>query len=136
MAISDNSTPIKGMLPIYSQRRSSLLDLLENTDVYTEKWRVEFKIGDEDASLSGGVDLGDLVRGKGRSVPENGSLGSSETEPLARGLAVEAHVPTIDTTLQGIPREIRHQRQWANEARMATQRCGYYHSQSAKMLLK
>ena len=137
MGISGTSTPVKGRLPIYSQRRSSLLGLPEDTDVDTRKRRVEFEVGDdEDTPLCGRVGVGELGRGEGRSVPETGSLGLSEMESFAHGLATQAHLLTISATLQDIPRELSLECQRASEAGMGTQRSSFYPSQSAKTLLK
>ena len=136
LGISDASTLVKGMLPIYCKRSSSLLDLPENFDAYTRKKRVQFEIGDEDTPPWGRVDMGGLGSGVGRSVLKTGSLGLSEIESLARGLAGQANVPTIDAALQGIPRELSHECQWASEAGMGIQRSSYYPSLSAKTPLK
>ena len=70
------------------------------------------------------------------SLPETGSLRLSGIEYLARGLAGQAHVPTIGAALQGIPRELSHECQWSSEAGMGTQQSSYYPSQSAKTLPK
>ena len=84
---SDTSTPVKSMLPIYSQRRSSSLDLPEKTEVCTRKRRVEVEVRDEDTPPCGRVNVEHLDKREGRSVPKTESNGFPEIEPLPRGLA-------------------------------------------------
>ena len=56
------------------------------------KNRKEFEIGGEDTPPCGQIDMGDLGRREGRSVPETGCLGLSEIECPARGLACQAYI--------------------------------------------
>ena len=89
------STPVKSFSPIYSQRRSSLLEFPAEFDVDDLKRRVVFDIGDDDTPTAKLSLIADVMRPEGRNVPELGYLGLSDIESLALPLAGQAKIPAV-----------------------------------------
>ena len=120
------------MIRISSQRKLSLLELLEEIDVNGWKKRVEFEIGDADTPPGKHVHVCDMSRGESGSVPETESLDLSVIEPLAQSLSGSAHVPTVGAAVQGVFRELPNEFHWASEAGRGIQQSICYLGQSEK----
>ena len=110
------------MLPTYSQRRSSLLELPAEFDVDNRKKRVEFEIGDGNTPIPKRSLFADAMRVEVRTVPETGILGLADIESLARVWARQTNIPKIGAAVQNVLQELPSEFRCSKEARMRLNR--------------
>ena len=125
VGISGISTPVKIALPMYSQRKSCLLELFAECDLDSRKKRVEFESGDDDTPPTKRCLVADAMRCEGRSVPETGRLGLSDIESLARVLTGQANFPRVGSAVHSVHEKMFSEFRCSNEAGMGAQRNEY-----------